>query len=746
MSQVQADKSDLPAGFVAEAQTMNLSSLVHHIPNAATMAAMTKRDVEKKMRDAKEALRAYPILDGIDDNISQYTNLDNSQLEAVHRTLTKELAIIQGPPGTGKTFTSVQALRILLQTQERGSNIIVVAAQTNHAVDQLLSQLTKLTFNIVRLGGRTQSEEMKNYSLYNVRRRAIPTSIQRSDRDYKTFEAARKKNIATLQNIVGDVFPNDVLDPAQLLAAGIITEVQYKSLESDTEWVSAAQSDSPDSTMAQWLGPTQLVKVPPMDYKDPIFTTEEELEGKGIRAEMIDAEDYDIELDDCVGDDDAERGVIRGTFVPVGHVWTGEKAPGFSESDFRIRKEMKKANLWEVNTKFRGLVYRAWQASLLNQRVSEFRKVLTDNKRIANNLKINRWYKDTQTIRSTKVEVIGCTTTGLTKYRGLLAALQPRTMLIEEAAETREANIISALYPSIQQLILVGDHQQLRPHCDIRGLSEFPYNMRVSLFERLVKLHMPFTLLNMQRRMTPSLRQVLNRFYPTLQDHPVVTKPTARLPVPGMATESFLFHHTWSEGVDEDLSKYNVFEAEMIVGFIRYLRLNGVHDSQIAVLTFYRGQRKKILAEAKKKFFSTQPFTNVYTVDSYQGEENDIIILSLVRSNGGGRSPQAGFLADQNRGVVSISRARRGFYIFGNVENLLKACEESYQMWGKVYEVFKEQGRFGQDGCLPVTCQAHGRTIKVSHPDDWVSNHGGCDLPCKEALPCGHACGRRCHP
>lgn len=726
---------------------MNLSSLVHHIPNAATLAAMDKKDVEKRMRDAKEALRHYPILDGIDDKLSQYTNLDNSQLEAVHRILTKELAIIQGPPGTGKTFTSVQALRILLQTQERGSNIIVVAAQTNHAVDQILLQLISAGFDIVRLGGRTQSEEMKNYSLYNVRRRVMPKSMQKSDRDFRTFEAARKKNIATLQSVVDDVFPNDVIAPAQLLAAGIITEVQYESLEGDEDWVSLEQSDSPDGILAQWLGPDQLVKVPPMDYKDPIFTVEEEIEGKGIRAEMIDAEDYNIELDDCVGDDDADRGVIHGTFVPIGHVWTGEKAPGFSETDFRIRKEMKKTNLWEITPKFRGLIYRAWQARLLDQRVSDFRKTLADNKRITNNLKINRWYKDTQTIKSTQLEVIGCTTTGLTKYRGLLAALQPRTMLIEEAAETREANIISALYPSLQQLILVGDHQQLRPHCDIRGLSEKPYNMRVSLFERLVKLQMPFTLLNMQRRMIPTLRQVLNGFYPSLQDHPVVTKPNARLPVPGMATESFLFHHTWSEGVDEDLSKFNVLEAEMIVGFIRYLRLNGVHDSQITVLTFYRGQRKKILAEAKRKSFSSHPFTNVYTVDSYQGEENDIIILSLVRSNGDrGRPPQAGFLADQNRGVVSISRARRAFYIFGNVANLLSACEESYDMWSKVYRVFKDQDRFGENGCLPVTCQAHGRTLQVSHPEDWVSNHGGCDLPCKEVLPCGHACGRRCHP
>ncbi|RYP02907.1 hypothetical protein DL764_005523 [Monosporascus ibericus] len=733
---VQADQSDLPADFVSKDPGMNLASLVHHVPNTA---AMSRAEEERKLFQLKESLRHYHVLDGIEDRLSQYTNLDNSQLEAVHRILTKELSIIQGPPGTGKTFTSVQALRILLQSQERGSNVVVVAAQTNHAVDQILMQLTNLGFDIVRVGGRTQNEDMKYHSMYNMRRRAVRPSVQKGDRDFKTFEAARKKNISALQDIVKQVFPSDLLDPAQLLAAGVITHEQHTSLVSDDEWVNATELDSPEGVLVQWLGPSQLLKVSPHDYKDPTFEEAEE-----EQVDDVDAEDYNIELDDCVADNDTDRGIVRGTFVPVKHLWTGANPRNYSGNDLRIRREMNRPNLWTIDPSLRGAVYAAWQKRMLELHLVEFRKVLTDNKRITSNLKINRWFKDTQIIKGSQLEVIGCTTTGLTKYRGLLAALQPRTMLIEEAAETREANIISALYPSLQQLILVGDHQQLVPHCDTPGLSGPPYNIRVSLFERLVKLGMPFTMLNMQRRMLPSLRRVLNEFYPNLQDHPVVTRPGSRPPIPGMATESFLFEHKWCEAMDEDLSRYNTMEAEMIVGFVSYLLLNGVDVSQVTVLTFYRGQRKKILAEARK-LRSPHPFTNVYTVDSYQGEENDIIILSLVRSNGGNGVPQAGFVADQNRGVVSISRARRGFYIFGNMANLLQASEESYQMWGKVYRAFKEQNRLGAQHGLPITCQQHGKTIFVSHPEQWVANHGGCDLPCDVKFECGHPCGRRCH-
>ena len=699
------------------------------------------------MKETQDAFRAYPILGDIDNQLPQYTNLDNSQLAAVQRILTKELSIIQGPPGTGKTFTSVQSLEILLQSQDRGSNPIIVAAQTNHAVDQILMQLAERGYHIVRIGGRTRNENMKQFSLYNLRRRTFQRLPQKSDGGPKNSEGARRKNIASLESLIAQICPDGVIDPDELVQAGIISQEQYDSLVTDDEWVNSLPGDFPGGIIAQWLGPGQLVKPGPMEYKDPVFEEEDEDNGEeGIWDEMVDARDNDVELDDHAGDDEAERMVIRGTFVPISHVWTGRSDQAYLVTDFRVRKEMNRPNLWSIETKFRGAVYRAWQARLLELRLTEFRKILADNKRLTDNLKISRWYQDTQTIRHSKIEIVGCTTTGLTKYRGLLAALQPRTMLIEEAAETREANIISAIYPSLQQLILVGDHQQLVPHCDTRGLGEEPYNLRVSLFERLVNLHMPFTMLNMQRRMIPKLREILNEFYPGLQDHPVVMKPNARLPVPGMATESFFLHHTWSEGSDEDMSKFNILEAEMIMGFIYYLRMNGVHDSQITVLTFYRGQRKKILAEGRGKFFHTRPFRNVYTVDSYQGEENDIVILSLVRSNDPYKQAQAGFVADQNRGVVSISRARRGFYIFGNIQNLLDASLESRKMWGKVHRVFKSQGRLGQDGHLPITCQKHGKTIYMSHPEDWVTNHGGCDKPCEEKLPCGHACDRRCHP
>lgn len=734
---VQGDKSDLPAKYVRETSKMDISSLIHHAPDHASMESP---EVRAKMDKAKEVLRSYAVLDGFDARLSKYTNLDNSQLSAVHRILTKELAIVQGPPGTGKTFTSVQALQILLRSQKRGSNVIVVAAQTNHAVDQILTQMINAGFGVVRLGGRTQNEDIKRYSMYNLRKNVRPPSAQRADREFKTFETARRNNVQTVENMIGDIFPGKLIEPEVLHAAGLISGEQLHSLRSEESWAAAPVSpDVPTGVMAEWLG-IQLTEVSLLGGKDPDFDTVEEDDDFDI-----DVEDYDLDLDDCIDESGEDVGRVEGKFLPIQHLWTGKNPFNYTEHDYQVRQELRRADLWTVDLRYRGAIYQYWQKQLMSRNLAGFRQALADSSRIAKNLKISRWYKDTLCIKAKQIEIIGCTTTGLCKYRGLLAALKPRTMLIEEAAETWEANIVSALYGSLQQLVLVGDHQQLAPHCDTPALARDPYNMRVSMFERLVKLKMPFTVLNMQRRMIPSLREILNPFYPNLKDHPVVTSDEARPPIPGMAVPSFFFHHTWGEDSDDNASRFNILEAEMIVGFVNYLLMNGVETNQITILTFYRGQKKTLQKLFRTTMQHWGPFTNILTVDSYQGEENDIILLSLVRSGGQHGPHRAGFLQDKNRGVVSISRARRGMYIFGNMINLTCASTASYNMWKRVHDVFLEQNRFGGDGRLPITCQNHEKTTWKTHPEDWVNFHGGCDLPCQEKLTCGHTCGRRCH-
>lgn len=138
------------------------------------------------------------------------------------------------------------------------------------------------------------------------------------------------------------------------------------------------------------------------------------------------------------------------------------------------------------------------------------------------------------------------TTTGLSKYRGLIAALKPKIILVEEAAETLEAPVTIACLPALEHLILVGDHQQLRPHCQLREFENEPYYFNLSLFERMVLNGVELDTLTRQRRMIPEIRRLLEPIYgKTLKDHTSVTDVVNRPSVEGIGGGwQFFFLHT----------------------------------------------------------------------------------------------------------------------------------------------------------------------------------------------------------
>jgi helicase required for RNAi-mediated heterochromatin assembly 1 len=351
---------------------------------------------------------------------------------------------------------------------------------------------------------------------------------------------------------------------------------------------------------------------------------------------------------------------------------------------------------------------------------------------------------------------VGMTTTGLSKYRALISSLRPRIVLVEEAAETLEAPVTAACVPSLEHLILVGDHQQLRPHCQLHAFEDEPYYFNLSLFERMVINNIEVDCLTRQRRMIPEIRRLLEPIYGnTLKDHHSVTESCNRPSVEGMGgCNSFFFTHVWPEARDLNMSAYNEGEADMIVGLFNHLVLNGVESNKITVLTFYNGQRALLTRKLRHHQNLRGHTFNVVTVDSYQGEENDIVLLSLVRSN---KNRNIGFLSVDNRVCVALSRAKRGFYIFGNAEILaIESNTWEYVvkiLWGREKDVKKDQKKSALPGParrigyhLPLQCTGHGRKFWIESPSDWDHTNGGCDKLCRCMLPCGHVCMLKCHP
>lgn len=549
----------------------------------------------------------YGVVDVINNWPSfEESGLDETQWQGLQQILTKSLAVVQGPPGTGKTFLSTVALEILHSHLKHDDPPIIIAAQTNHALDQLLSLVSTFEPNFIRLGGRSTSSEVKKRALYQIRKDnridLVPGSLLRKAGN--TLRA-QSKELRDLLEPLNQVTPFDI---STFVKHGAISERQGDSITAAaTRWVSA--DDSKIDPLELWIG--NIVSKFEVEYETENFGFDEEDED--LEVEQL----REQEAEDGVHDEEDADQMLFGTWIGVFDPFT---SGDHSQTDLEEASHLLQTteDLWRVRHPMRSAVYQVMKQRLKDTVCQKFRELASAYGQTVKQLKTGRWERDFCFLKQTRI--IGLTTTGLSKYRPLLSALQPKIVVIEEAAEVLEAPVAVACMESVEHLILVGDHEQLQGHCSDRGLEGEPYYLNVSLFERLVGNDMPFSTLLRQRRMNPEFRELLARIYPNLGDHPsVLQRPQIDW---GMGqAKSFFFDHRWLESRDGQMSTLNEEEARFIAAFYRYIALNGIHASEITILTFYNGHRKRLLKEIRAFPELRQWYNNVKTVDSYQGEE-----------------------------------------------------------------------------------------------------------------------------
>ena len=695
--------------------------------------------------DAPEYLQKAPVLNlnAVDSTLtgvniladwpekpSKGSELDSSQWAALHRILTKCFAIIQGPPGTGKTFVSVSALKVLLANKSIDDPPIVVAAHTNHALDQILTHIAKFEKNYIRLGGRSTDDEIKRRSLYEMRQKAkVPAPrgcrLKIAVAEHKSITSKMVKTLSPL--ISNRDEPGSFLTADVFLDYGLISEKQAISMaEGASRWTCA--DSNTESSIELWLG--RSARPFTVTYRDGTFGFQED--------ESVDDEEYEQvkELEAEHSFEEDEKDILHGLFKSLADTLTVARCASVAPAT--VQKYLDNTpDMWQIPQGIRGAVYSFLQKKAKEKIRDAFQSQAKYYAKVVQDLQVGKFERDA--VLLSRSNVIGMTMTGLSKYRALLAGVEPKIILIEEAAEALEGPVAVACLESLQHLILVGDHQQLQPSTSVGQLGRPPYNLNISLFERLVSNGIPFDTLNRQRRMDPQFRELLKPIYPRLEDHISVQ---SRPGPPGCPNKLWMFSHEWPESTDGSFSKKNEREGLMVAAFFNYLVLQGVPIGSITVLVFYNAQRKHILRELRKNNRLASNYLRVYTVDSYQGEENDIILLSLVRSRTE-KNKSIGFCGVPNRVCVALSRARLGFYLFGRGNQLYDASP----LWMEILTTMitgPPGKRVGYE--LPLVCTKHGRHTAMREPEDFDRFNGGCDLKCHDKMRCGHSCPHKCHP
>lgn len=110
-------------------------------------------------------------------------------------------------------------------------------------------------------------------------------------------------------------------------------------------------------------------------------------------------------------------------------------------------------DLHTIRNSDRGSIYNYFMRETKKLVVAEIRTIAKQYSEAVQQRKVGFWEEDVRILRDARI--IGCTITGLSKYRPLLSALRPRIVLVEEAAETLEAPVTAACFPSLEHLILV---------------------------------------------------------------------------------------------------------------------------------------------------------------------------------------------------------------------------------------------------------------------------------------------------
>ncbi|UJR19289.1 hypothetical protein I4U23_022418 [Adineta vaga] len=389
-------------------------------------------------------------------------------------------------------------------------------------------------------------------------------------------------------------------------------------------------------------------------------------------------------------------------------------------------------NLWELKWEQRYDLYRYWlweYQKQLHNSISNHSRVYNQ---VSSALAEHRQDEDYYLLKDSII--VAMTTTCAAKYHTILEKLKSKIVIVEEAAAIFEAHVITALNSKCEHLILIGDHVQLKPNPNVYHLGT-KYHLDVSLFERLIKNKLPNVRLNIQHRMRPEISRLMKHFYDDLEDHQSVQ--TDRESISGIDTNVFFINHSNMETtIDDGSSKRNEYEAKYVIELAQYLIKQGYQSKQITILVMYLGQRQFIAKQAKS--IRNLQGVRILVTDNYQGEENDIIILSLVRSN---VEKQIGFLKIHNRICVALSRARCGLFVIGNM-NLLGEVDE---MWKKIISSLLETNQIGKG--LTLSCRQHPQDrILADKPESFAQRpEGGCRKTCDTRLECGHRCELTCH-
>lgn len=283
-----------------------------------------------------------------------------------------------------------------------------------------------------------------------------------------------------------------------------------------------------------------------------------------------------------------------------------------------------------------------------------------------------------------QARVISCTLAGSASR--VLEGMKFSTLFIDEAAQALEAACWIAIRKA-GRVIFAGDHQQLPP--TVKCLEALKGGLGKTLMERIVESNpQVVTLLKVQYRMNEEIMRFSSDWFyngevesaPEVKYRGILDYDNPMMWIDTSEVEG------GEEFVGESYGRVNRSEAQLTIDTLKEFfekvgRDRVIEESiDVGIISPYRAQVQLLrrMIRHNDYFKPLRRLVTVNTVDGFQGQERDIIVISMVRDNDEG---QIGFLRDLRRMNVAITRARMKLIIMGNAETMSR-----HPFYKKLYE------------------------------------------------------------
>jgi superfamily I DNA and/or RNA helicase len=270
-------------------------------------------------------------------------------------------------------------------------------------------------------------------------------------------------------------------------------------------------------------------------------------------------------------------------------------------------------------------------------------------------------------------QAICCTLVG--SSHPVLKGRKFNTVFIDEAAQALEP---ACWIPILRanRVVLAGDHRQLPP--TMKSYEAAKQGLSVTLFERLInKKPTTATMLETQYRMNQSIMAFSSKHF---YANGLIADESVKNGILRLNQEPVEFIDTAGCGYNEKqnpetLSRYNDEEAALVIRqvekLIEEISLDHWLEEKITlgIITPYSAQVELLvkLAESSPLLEPLHKLVSINTVDAFQGQERDAIVISFVRSN---NNQEVGFLSDIRRTNVAMTRARKKLIMIGDSATL----------------------------------------------------------------------------